>query len=180
VRSSFSRRPLAGLIGRVTSYEGLGQKLSFGAQLAGAEASVEAAAQRSELAGKSSDELTPTEPSPLGREAEANPSFVVLQAWERLLASLDDLVGVALPNRAGRGPSVRWMPELSKREVVSSDFVAAVQALRDLRNRVAHGQHNPTPGEAIAYDESAQQLAFLARLTADFISRNPDLISGSA
>lgn len=30
--------------------------------------------------------------------------------------------------------------------------------LRQLRNQVAHGQHNPTSGEAVAYVESTEEL----------------------
>jgi hypothetical protein len=166
------RKPLAELIGRVRSYEGLGQKLTFGEELAGAEVSVNEAVESIKIDTKETDSQIAAEPSPLVREAEANPSFVVIQAWEQLSAALEDLVGTAEPDRVPRGTPVGWLPDLQRRQLVSPDFVRAVRELRDLRNKVAHGQHNPTPGEAVAYAESAQVLTATARLMADFVLRN--------
>jgi hypothetical protein len=166
------RRPLAALIGRVRSYEGLGQKFTFGEELAGAEVSVNEALESVKASQDDTEKRIATEPSPLVREAEANPSFVVIQAWEQLSAALEDLVGAAELNRTPRGTPVGWLPDLHRRELVSPDFVKAVYELRELRNKVAHGQHNPTPGEAVAYAESAQALAATARVRADFVQRN--------
>jgi hypothetical protein len=165
------RNPVRELLGRIKSYEGLGQKLEFGEQLAGAEKSVEEAAQ-SVILSEDSEQQAPLEPDPLVREAEGNPSFVVLQSWEQLSIALGDLA-----HAANLGTKIRFNPifytsEMRKRNLVNDQFVKAVYELRHLRNRVAHGQHNPTPGEAVAYTESAQVLASVARAMADFTTRN--------
>lgn len=39
---------------------------------------------------------------------------------------------------------------LLRREVVNRAFVDEVNRLRHLRNQVAHGQHDPSVGEAVA------------------------------
>lgn len=159
------RKPLTDLIGRIRKYEGLGQKLEFGPALAEAEDSVSKAVQDVLVAERQQAEV---EPSPLVREAEANPSYVVLQAWEQLSGVIADLAGTAFPDqKAASWRSARYLPELQRRELVSRDFVDAVTELRDLRNRVAHGQSNPTPGEAVAYAESVEALAFVAKRLAD-------------
>jgi hypothetical protein len=71
------------------------------------------------------------------REAEANPSYVVLQAWEQLSGAIADLVGVAFPNPSRRvwlNPFLS-LPDLRKRELVTADFANAVIELRQLRNQ---------------------------------------------
>lgn len=131
------RRPLSDLIGRVRRYEGLGQKFEFGERLAEAEDTVGKAVQNDPMA----ENVLRIEPSPLVREAEANPSYVVLQAWEQLVAALTDLVGTVFPGdiRISRSPAFA-LPDLRKRGLVTSAFVDAVTELRKLRNQVAHGQ----------------------------------------
>lgn len=134
------RRPLGRLIGRLSSYEGMGQKLTFGKELAEAEKSVETAAQLSEaLAGSA---RATGERSIVAREAESNPSFTVIVAWEQLSSVLADLVGTAFPDITVHGSPLRFLYELQTRYEVPSAFVKAVQELRGLRNRVAHGTHN--------------------------------------
>ncbi len=39
------------------------------------------------------------------------------------------------------------------------DFIDGTTKLRNLRNSVAHGRHSPTAGEAVAYVETAAELA---------------------
>ena len=159
------RKPIAEVIGRVRSYEGLGQKLTFGDRLENAEQSVDAAAKNAEIERGGGEGQKKVDLSPLAREAEANPSFVVIQSWEQLSGALDDLIGAASPGRRP-GPSVSLLPGLQKQGLVDDKFVTAVRELRDLRNLVAHGRHNPTPGEAVAYADSVQTLATTARLRA--------------
>jgi hypothetical protein len=166
------RRPLAELIGRVKSYEGLGQKVTFGEELADAEFSVNEAVESIKPDTEEPEKRAAAEPSPLVREAEANPSFVVIQAWEQLSAELEELVAAAFPDRVPRGTLAGWLPDLQRRDMVNTDFVKAVRELRELRNKVAHGRHNPTAGEAVAYAEAAQVMAASAHIMADFITRN--------
>jgi hypothetical protein len=167
------RKPLAGLIGRTRRYEGLGQKLEFGPALAEAEDSVGKAIQNAPLAEKAGEVI----PSPLVRQAEDNPSYVVVQAWEQLSSAIAEVVGTAFPGRKiAAWNATKDLPDLVRRELVNQDYVKAVIELRDLRNRVAHGQSKPTPGEAVAYAESAQVLTFVAHDIAVLLA-NPPLAS---
>jgi hypothetical protein len=170
----FFRKPLTELVSRVRHYEGLGQSVDFGPGLAEAEDSVDKAVEGVQAPENQAE----IEPSPLVREAEANPSFVVLQAWEQLSGAIADIVGAALPGRTGSRNVAAALNELRKRELVSSDFANAVTELRVLRNQVAHGQSKPTPGEAVAYTESAQVLAVIARNIANLIMNPPLMSSG--
>jgi hypothetical protein len=167
------RSPLRELIGRIRSYEGLGQKIDFGEQLAGAENSVDQAIGGIETdQGVAADEDSTME-SPLAREAEANPSFVIISAWERLTGALGDLVGATADGetrRPSRAPA-SMLRELQRSEVVNAAYVRAVDELRALRNQVAHGQHNPTAGEAIAYADSAEELVRAAHALADLYAQ---------
>jgi hypothetical protein len=102
--------------------------------------------------------------SELSKEAEANPSFTVLRAWEILSSLLADYIGTVLPDKPkGRNPYL-LLPELQKAGELTPSYIEAVQDVRRLRNAVAHGQHNPTPGEAIAYVETVQKLVFVGAL----------------
>jgi len=159
------RKPIAELLSKLREYEGMGQKLSFGDRLAQAEDSVEKAAGSIEQPpGKQlespAEQKESDESSALIREAEANPSYVLLTSWERLNGAIDDLLGsVRSGTREGFGRSViTQFSDLRKSKFVKDDFLRAVAELRELRNRVAHGQHNPSPGEALAYAESAEEL----------------------
>lgn len=190
------RGPLAELLSRIISYEGLGQKFNFGQKLAGAEKSVnKAVAQAQESVGQTqlgaadaekmaADnalwKITSTEQGPydidldradlieLAELATSNPSFVVIKAWEDFEAALMDLVGTVFPGTRHVYP-LRRLPDLVKERHVDASFVNAVQELRDLRNNVAHGQHNPTAGEAVTYLESARELAGVARNRAAYL-----------
>ena len=160
------RTHIASLLGRIKSYKGMGQEVTFGDGLAVAENSVEEAA-RSVSGDESGDKRTETEPSPLAREAEDNPSFVVIRAWEQFVVALNELAEGRLPIRNIRPDSFLSDPSLilrslRKSEIVNDEFVTAATELRLLRNKVAHGQHNPTPGEALAYAESARSLGIVA------------------
>ena len=187
------RGPLAELLGRIISYEGLGQKVNFGQKLAGAEKSVsEAVAQAQESVGRTQlstadaekmaadralRKITSTERNPhdidlrraglveLAELATSNPSFVVIKAWEELEAALTGLVEAAFPGARLVSPALA-LPDLIKERYVDTSFANAVRELRGLRNDVAHGQHNPTAGEAVTYQESARELAGIAASTA--------------
>lgn len=167
------RKPLAALISRTRRYEGLGQKVEFGPALAEAENSVGKAAQ--DIPG--TERQAEVEPNPLVREAQANPSYVVIQSWEQLSSAIADVAGTVFPDRkVAAWNATRALPELRQLEVVNQDFVTSVNRLRDLRNQVAHGESNPTPGEAVAYVESAQLLTLIAHNIA-FLLANPPLTS---
>ena len=169
------RRPLAQLLGRIKSYKGLGHELTFGDRLADAEDSVKEAARGVPSEKTGTEQIVDIEPSPLAREADANPSFVVIRSWEQVVSALNDLAGIAgisVGNPRSRNVSSALLRDLRKFELINPEFVTAVTELRDLRNKVAHGEHNPTPGEAAAYAESAQVLSATALMMAEFVARN--------
>jgi hypothetical protein len=198
------RVPLTGAIGRMTSFEGFGQKIKFGERLDKAEQSVSDALQSAQTStqgtgGTAAPGNFGTAPSPdgtgtapatgpafgsgtgtgtgltstdpgdrmviteLSQEAEGNPSFTIIAAWEGLNQAVGELVRTKLPDSAGTGSPVRRLPELQKQGSVTPSFVKAVGELRDLRNLVAHGRHNPTAGEAVAYSSAALNLGQIAR-----------------
>jgi hypothetical protein len=181
------RRPIRELIPKLRSYEGMGHKVTFGDRLAETEKSVEGAVSAIGAAGDTDSSPSEKqredsdESASLAREAELNPSFVILSAFEQLSGALADLVGSALgaegtrPNR----PAHFHLGELQKRGIVNNDFVRAVSELRELRNRVAHGQHNPTAGEAVAYVESAGELGRAAHVLADLTMRRSNTDEGT-
>jgi hypothetical protein len=100
--------------------------------------------------------------SKLALDAEANPSFTVLRAWEELSSVLADQIGTVLPEKQRSGNPLALLPEMQKGGMMTPSYIEAVQDVRRLRNAVAHGQHNPTPGEAIAYVETISKLVFVA------------------
>jgi hypothetical protein len=161
------RRPLANLIARIRSYKGMGQEVEFGELLAVAEESAKQAIETAaKTTGKSAEaEEMQGELSPLIQAAESNPSYVIIRAWEDVQASLADLAGIVFPGRAVRGFPSRLISDLESQDIgLPHKYFETVREFRDLRNRVAHGQHNPTPGEAITYAESADWLVRAARL----------------
>jgi hypothetical protein len=173
------RTHIAHLLGRIKSYKGMGQEVTFGHELANAENSVLEAVRSAATGSSKPDQIDAIEPSPLARKADANPSFVVIHAWEQVARAVLYLADVGPPAESfpAQPISTGLLNELQKLHLVNSDFTTAVLELRELRNQVAHGEHNPTAGEAVAYAESAQVLAATARMMADFAVHNRELLS---
>ena len=191
------RGPLTELLGRIISYEGLGQKVNFGRKLAGAEKSAsEAVAQAQESEGQTqlpvaaaesmlSDsallKIISPEQNPrdvdlqraglieLAEVATSNPSFVVIKGWEDLQAALRELAEVAFPAARVSYP-LRLLPDLVSNGYVEESFARAVRDFQGLRDDVAHGKHNPTAGEAVTYLESTRELAAVARGRASYFA----------
>lgn len=160
------RAPIRDLLHRIKSYEGMGQKLTFGEKLAGAETSVEEAL-KTVTTEKTTLAPLRVKPDSLGRDAEAMPSVAVLQAWEGLAGALAALASAAQAagKHAASGVGVaESLRDMQRYEVISPQFSKAVLDLRDLRDRVAHGEHTPTAGEAAAYAASARELSLGARV----------------
>jgi hypothetical protein len=105
----------------------------------------------------------------LAELATSNPSFVVIKGWEDLEAALRALVEAAWPG-AKRSYPLRRLPDLVSEGYVDASFASAVRDFRGLRNDVAHGQHNPTAGEAVTYVESTRELAQIAMSTAAYLA----------
>jgi hypothetical protein len=176
----FFRRPVAALLRSVSEWEGFGKHVKFGEQVAAAEEKVEDAAGAVEAttaeggAVAPQEKTGPREADELALIADSNPSYAVLAAWEALEGSILNLGETAFSEeylgnrlsaseikqaqRAVRTGNVRGVLRgLLQANVVSTDLGAAMNELRDLRNAVAHGAHNPTPGEALTIVESARK-----------------------
>jgi hypothetical protein len=101
----------------------------------------------------------------LARDAEANPSFTIIQAWENLSDLLVGYIDVVLAmGQRGRFSLTTWLQTMEKQQEVTPSFVEAVKDVQRLRNAVAHGEHTPTPGEAVAYVDTVSKLAYVAAL----------------
>ncbi|MEU4288988.1 hypothetical protein AB0E63_12265 [Kribbella sp. NPDC026596] len=173
------RRSLRALIGRLDSWEGLGQKVQFGRKLVETGKQAELATSDVDEKLVEADQEVPLEVadrfSILARDATDNPSYSITAAWDELQGALRDLIGAATANLNQRGLSIRLGNEVSairtlrNRDYVNENFVSAVDGLRQLRNKVAHGQHKPTPDEAVSYVLSARELTRASEALANMI-----------
>ncbi|WP_414173039.1 hypothetical protein [Clavibacter tessellarius] len=80
-----------------------------------------------------------------------------MRMWEAVSAEIVKYARVtdAIP-RGYRSPSaVGLIRALNKRDLIGDDAAVLLTDLADLRNKVAHGRHVPTPGEALAYEGTA-------------------------
>jgi hypothetical protein len=88
--------------------------------------------------------------------AQDHPSQAVLGAWDWLRA----IVTNRLP---GKDPLYKTQPPLSW--IVPAQIAEVVKELNTLRDKVAHGQHTPTPGEAITYIKTCEQMGRIIHRT---------------
>jgi hypothetical protein len=172
---------LRALIGRVDSWEGLGQKLSFGRKLAeaGKQAELATSAVANELAA--ADHEVPPEDADrftaLAKDAADNPSYSITAAWDELQRAMAELVSSAsvdldaLDMRVHLKTGAAALAAIRRIGYVDDSFVEAVNGLRQLRNKVAHGQHKPTPDEAVSYVASARELARASQVLANLAAQ---------
>ncbi|WP_167051717.1 hypothetical protein [Salinibacterium sp. ZJ77] len=157
------RAELTGLLARLSHFKVAGSEANFGEGLARAEDSVQAFKESSPDAVESGIAFPPPDAA---EEAIADPSGMVLRAWEGLAESVFALRRAT----AGRGrPSTNLsivLRQLVDEGVVNSFFLDSVEELRQLRNHVAHAREVPTKGSAIAYVEQARELQAAAELFA--------------
>ncbi|MFD6029832.1 hypothetical protein ACFWE5_03905 [Cellulosimicrobium funkei] len=95
------------------------------------------------------------------REAEENPSASVLLAWadfEREQRRVAHSLGIS-----GRMDARTLEKELRKRGVGNDQYAEAVMDLRKMRNLVAHGEYEPSPGEAANYVQLSLELCRFLR-----------------
>ncbi|HEY0695555.1 MAG TPA: hypothetical protein VGD71_41780 [Kribbella sp.] len=161
------RRQLAGIIGQIRSYEGLGQRLTFGDELAKAEEEAE------ELLPP---EATQAQPDPetqpvwiaVSQQATSTPAAAILKSWvevERATRLLAEGHGLQAPSIKESLSTL--LGELIDQHIIPSSVGRVIQRLRVLRRQVAHGRHEPTAGEALTYVATARDVAeLLATLTA--------------
>ncbi|MFE9232844.1 hypothetical protein [Cellulosimicrobium funkei] len=145
-------------------------ELEFSETLREAEESVDSAIGEPPPATDSGGSRGPSEPRPdkpdpgvdseadeLLRKAEDNPSSSMLIAWERFVREQHELIQILRPSQRRRSP-IAIAEELAGRNIVNHQYVAAVSDLRAMRNAIAHGEHVPTPGEAVTYVQLAEEL----------------------
>jgi hypothetical protein len=175
------RKPLTELLPKLKSYEGLGQKLSFGDRLAETEESVEQAAESISQEADRKQIETPAEGQEdtdtfdaLALLAANNPSYAIVLAFGQVERALNALYEASL--KTAEGPTPRntnlQLKMLQQHGVINEFFVGATNDLKELRDRIAHGQHNPTSGEAVTYVKTAQVLTMAAHALAASARRN--------
>jgi hypothetical protein len=167
------RKKIGALIERVKSYEGMGQKVTFGEELAEVEEKVDdlTSSQSPELQQPSQDELTDEEPDPYVFIAERAPSAVIIDSWVRIEKAIMKLADLYEPRdevvRRSQGRFVRkgmrasaahTLGYLAELGVIPASMFEVITRLRQLRNAVAHGAHEPTPGEATTYRDTAREV----------------------
>lgn len=188
------RSEFKGLIKRLQSGELWGAKFNFGDAIAETERLRESApelpanessdppggpktAPPTNTAGASTfDELVGEFVVLAAVDADANPSYSMLAAWERAdntlrryERELDDFVGRP---KTGLPRSVLHLQHFDRH------VNAMYQQLRELRNKVAHGQADPTTGEAVAFVENAEWL--VARVREMVVRHRAGITGGDA
>jgi hypothetical protein len=68
----------------------------------------------------------------------------------------------------------QMMGVLAGRGLVPITVIRVIEGLRRLRNKVAHGDHNPTAGEAIIYVISAREVWELLERLISFVDKDVD------
>lgn len=173
------RPSIKDLLGRMKTFEGLGQSMTFEESLARTEEAVDMALENSEAIPRDTVEQSGSKRtsalSGLEREAASNPSFAIISAWERMQDALRELHSRIFDSSQSRqsGMSV-ILRNLYSREQIDPGIIESVQNLRSLRNEVAHGFHNPGPGEARTYVQTVESLMTLIDEMPEDSGSNPE------
>lgn len=179
------KRSITESVSRLTHYRGFGQELDFGQRLAELESAEavrppgEPSQTAQEVPGAKPGGVSPEQagtPPKTERDrarldlAETEPSFLVLSSWQDLAEAIEDLANALAPAapRKRRSPT-ESLKVLQQNEMIRPLEVEELLELQDLRNRVAHGQHRPTPGEALTY----ANLALSVRSRVYSVARHP-------
>jgi len=129
-----------------------------------------------------SDEKPPVMPVPAieeapARRADVNPSAIVLAAWMTVYREVVSYARVTGAIGRARSPSMTNMTALLNllmgRSLMSRQMAALISELSDLRNRVAYGDHTPSAGEAITYENSAQSLVSVLTFQREAFAAHP-------
>ncbi|WP_130510103.1 hypothetical protein [Krasilnikovia cinnamomea] len=173
------RKPISARIGQLKSLSAG----SFGAEFGEAERQVEQAVEAEANRVEDVDHLAIAEApvvaeidrlehgfQEIARSAGNNPTYAVVASWgllEDILASAAaDVSPLNVRSRLGAGRSVSGRTATSillEQGAISDDTYRALASLRSLRNDVAHGKAAPEPGAALAYVQSANELADVVR-----------------
>ena len=107
----------------------------------------------------------PSTPRPESHNGIDDPSGLINRSWERIVPMLDELRLRTPSNGRPTRNVMAMLNQLRRDGVIGSGLVETVSRLRELRNAVAHGKHEPTAGEALSYQESAYEIGdYLRRL----------------
>ncbi|HEX4444240.1 MAG TPA: hypothetical protein VHZ81_11760 [Galbitalea sp.] len=95
--------------------------------------------------------------------AVTSPAIAILESWEELRAAIFDLANKTGIETSEVGKRVQvglteTIQLLIEGKVVNPSFASAVDELRELRNKVAHGGWTPTQPEGLAFITSAWEL----------------------
>lgn len=151
------RTQLRDLIKRIRRGRFFGQDVEFGDDLERAEEVTAVAVAQV----RSSARLSPSsdsETADVNDRAQSNPSGVIIDSWERLADAVNELSTVHGFKTRNPYAVTEIATHLAKDGVVNTAFVESTAYLQGLRNRVAHGRHDPLPGEAAGYAEMAREL----------------------
>jgi hypothetical protein len=91
--------------------------------------------------------------------AEQAPSAAIMASWieiEKIIERLATQHDLGAKVRIGNPYGTYKL--LAERRIVPGSILPALSDLRGLRNAVAHGVHEPTPGEAYAYTSMARKV----------------------
>jgi hypothetical protein len=176
------RKPLTALLAKLRTWKGFGTEATFGEALAAAEPTIEAATaempQRERQFAR--DPERDAERDNFIREIEANPSFGIIAAWERIQWIVTDMsatVAVATGKSSPPRTIAQQLNLLTDQDAITTDLANGIRELQALRNEVAHASANPTPGQALAYAENAweiEQLLFSIVIHPSFRNRFSD------
>lgn len=171
------RTQLRDLLKRLRRSNVFGQDFYFGDVLERAEVSTaQAAADAESKALPDSEPLSEPEKPEVNDKAQWNPSGVVIAAWERTEAAVRALHRAAgLPTSERRTP-VAMSRQLAGAGIVNRSFENSIVQLNQLRSLVAHGRHEPTPGEAAGYAQVANELVRAAESLIPLAERGQEMV----
>lgn len=175
------RQPLRRLVGRLESYEGAGQKISFGKAVEELEVKAEDSIGRSTESNRlnqdkskghddaratvsnhqsahSYDSVWPS----LVQLAKVSGSAAVIESWREVERSLTNLFEKARAMRGGASEARRahesvnrMLDYLGRIDALSPDKIATIRELSSLRNRAAHTDIMISENEALGYSDLA-------------------------
>lgn len=156
------RRPLTGLVARLTGFEGKGFKLSFREALSAVDVGV--ANATASMVGDQQREPAST--------AQTSPTRRVLEAWQGLER---EIARICSSPRLGGSGDAEYLDGTALQRAREAqllqdpDILEAVETLNQLRNEVKLGLRSPTSGDATAYAQTVSNVEAYLRLREDYI-----------
>jgi hypothetical protein len=143
-------------LGQIRHLKAPGIEADFGDYLADVEKQTEAVL---DAAGVPNDDIV-TDPS---QRVTNDPSGTIMRAWQDVSAQVASVsFAVDSPKASSRNP-MDQVRRLSAAGIIDPKVPETILELRQLRDLVAHGKHNPTEGEALAYADTADDLSAYLR-----------------